>query len=425
MKHLLIALSIIGFVSCSEKNKEITQREDYDKYLVNNNEPSTTSKYFRLWNNKITVDSTELLSFGNVASEYLRYFKNTGNISYLKNAEQALEKAVEIANINKEGYARSLARNYILQHRFKEALRMAQLADSLGGNKKDTQSLYFDVHMELGNYDSAEKYLDSIKNFSDFGYLIRLAKWNDYKGDLDTTIKMMEKAMKKAETSNNGTLKLWAYTNIADYYGHAGRLKESYNHYLKALQLDPQNAYAKKGIAWIVFSYEKNGEEALQILNSVTEYHQSPDYYLLKAEIAHFMGDENTYEYNMDTYFNRVQNQAYGDMYNACQINYYLNHDRQLPRALRLAELEVTNRPTPQTYSFLANTYLELGRAEEALKIVEEHIIGKTFEPGILLDVAEIFKANQDVEKVEALKPELMGAIYELGPSSKTTIEQL
>ncbi|NKI32725.1 tetratricopeptide repeat protein [Croceivirga thetidis] len=425
MKYLLIGLLVLGFFSCSEPQSQITSKADYDKYLVNNKNPKTTSKYFQLWNNKITADSTEILSFGNVASEYTRYFKNTGNISYLKKAEQALSKAVEIANINKESYAISLARNYISQHRFKEALQMTKLADSIGGSNKETQSLYFDVHMELGNFAKAERYLDSIKNFSEFGYLIRLAKWNDYKGDLDTTIKMMEKAMKKAESSNNHYLKLWSYTNIADYYGHAGRLEESYHFYLKALNIDPQNAYAKKGLAWIVFSHERNGTEALRILDSVTAYHKAPDYYALKAEIANFMGDEIAYENNMTNYYNQAQNEAYGPMYNTYQINYYIDYDRHLKRARRLAEIEVENRPTPESYSYLASTYLEMGREQEALKIVEAHIIGKTFEPGILLNAAKIFKANQHFEKVEALKPELIGAVYELGPAAKKQIYDL
>ena len=411
--------------SCVDNKSRITNKKDYDRYLVTNEAPSTTSKYFRLWNDKITVDSTELLSFGNVASEYNRFFKNTGDISFLKKAEQALHKAVEIANINKEGYARALARNYISQHRFKEALQLAERADSLSSGSKETQNLMFDLHMELGNYEKAEHYLESIKNFSDFSYLIRLAKWNDYKGDLNTTINMMEKALEKAEYANNKTLKLWSYTNIADYYGHAGRLKDSYQNYLKALEIDPNNAYAKKGIAWIVFSHEKNEKEALRILDAVTENYESPDYYLLKAEISSYMEDSVNYESNMDKYFTAVQNKAYGDMYNAYQVDYYLNHDEQQARALRLAELEVDNRPTPESYNLLARCYLELGENSKAIQIVENHILGKTFEPGILLNVAKIYKANNEFAKVQALKGELLGAVYELGPSSLHEIERL
>jgi len=424
MRFSTILFIAILVVSCKQESNLITNPEDYNAYLRTET-PDTTSKFFQLWDSKIQPDSIQLLSFGNVASEYNRYFKNTGNIQYLKKAEQSLTKAVEIANIGKEAYARALARNYISQHRFKEALAMAQLADSLGGGKKDTHALLFDVHMELGNYRQAESYLDSIKNMADFGYLIRNAKWNDYKGDLDTTINFMEMALKRAESSKNKNLRLWSYTNLADYYGHAGRIQDAYNGYLKALQLDPQNAYAKKGIAWIVFSYEKNGTEALRILDSVTQNYNSPDYHLLKAEIADFMGDNMGMIFNMDKFYTAVQANAYGDMYNAHNVDYYLDHSKKYDKALKLAQKEIANRPTPESYNLLAKTYLKMGETKKALKIAEKEIIGKTYEPGILLNVAEIYKANHQYDKVNALKRELAEAFYELGPLSAKEIQML
>ena len=236
MKNLLYVIAVFAIVSWGKKKSDfVSNPEDYNKYLIAETIPAT-SKHFELWNSKIKPDSTQLLSFSNVAGEYNSFFKKTGNIEYLKKAEQVLLKAVEIANINKASYRRALARNYISQHRFKEALLLTKEAEEIRGGKKETQSLFFDVYMELGNYTKAEKYLDSIKNMSDFGYLIRIAKWNDYKGDLDITIKYMEKAMKKAESSKNKTLLLWSYSNIADYYGHAGRIKDSYRYYLKNIR---------------------------------------------------------------------------------------------------------------------------------------------------------------------------------------------
>ena len=425
MKYLIILCTTIFFVSCSQKEKEfVTSDKDYEAYLQIEPQESI-SKYYELWNSKITTDSTQLLSFGNVASEYNRYFKNTGDINFLKKAEQSLTKAVEIANINKAGYRRALARNYISQHRFKEALALAEDARTIGGGLKQTHSLLFDIYMELGNYELAEAYLDSIRKPSEFGYLIRIAKWNDYKGDLDTTIKFMEKAMKKAESSKNKGLLIWSYSNIADYYGHAGRLKDSYDYYLKTLAIDSKNAYAKKGIAWIVFSHEKNGTEALRILDSVLEHYKSPDYYLLKAEIADFMNKEALKTKNLDLYYNLVKHKAYGNMYNAYNVDFFLEHTKQYDKALNMAFKEVKNRATPESYNLLAKAHLKKDDKAKALEIVNNHIIGKTFEPALLLNVAEVYKANSHLDKVTALKKELADAVYELGPASKEKIESL
>lgn len=406
------------------KDDIVTDSKDYNRFLSSEAAP-TTSKYFELWHSKIKPDSMQLLSFGIVGGEYNRYFKATGDIQYLKKAEKALKKAVDIAAIGRPGYYRSLARNYISQHRFKEALQLADSAKAIGGGANATQGLMFDIHMELGNYDTAEKYLDSLKNMSDFGYLIRLAKWNDHKGNLDITIKFMEIAMKKAESSKNRELMLWSYTNLADYYGHAGRIKDSYQHYLKSLEIDAQNAYAKKGIAWIVFSYENNSKEALRILDSVTEHYMAPDYYLLKSEIADYMGDDMESATNLDRYFKAVDNPEYGTMYNMHNASLFLDRTKQYERALELAKLEVDNRPTPETYGLLAYSYLKQGEKEKALRIVAQQIDGKTYEPGILYYAAEIYKAAGLEDKVQELKRELLGARYELGPSMKESIAQL
>lgn len=425
MRYFTTIILVLFLSACQmDSDNQITDKKDYDKYLVSN-PPKTSSKYFELWNSKIKPDSTQLMSFGIVGGEYNRYFQNTGDIKYLKKAEKVLKKAADIANVSRAGMYRALARNYISQHRFREAKQWADSANAIGSGLNQTQGLMFDVLMELGNYDTAEKYLDSLKNMEDFGYLIRLAKWNDHNGDLDTTIRFMEKAMEQAVSSKNTGLMLWSYTNLADYYGHAGRIKDSYNHYLKALRIDPENAYAKKGIAWIVFSHEKQPEEAMRILDSVTKHHKSPAYFLLKSEIAEYMDDDMKSVANLDHYFELVQDSAYGDMYNAYNISLYLNETEQYNKAFQLAETEVANRPTPESYSFLAYSYLKMGDKQKALDIVEEHIEGKTFEPAVLLRTAEIYKANGSTDRVKQLKEELLGAVYELGPANEKEISQL
>ncbi|MEM7486757.1 MAG: hypothetical protein AAF348_16235 [Bacteroidota bacterium] len=424
MKHPALLMLLILAVACNQKPRFKTDSKDYESYLsaVSN---STTSKYFKLWNNKIKTDSLQALALGNVAGEYNRFFTGTGNIAFLKKAEKALAKAVEVTAIGKAGYYRALARIYISQHRFKEALTFAELALKKGSGVKASHNLLFDVHMELGNYNTASKYLDSIRNMSDFGYLIRLAKWNDYKGNLDTTIRLMEKATTKAESSKNRQLLLWCYTNLADYYGHAERIQESYKHYLKALKIDSKNAYAKKGIAWIVFSHEKDGPEALRILNAITKTHKLPDYHLLRAEIAEFMNDDALKKTALDAYYKSVSDKAYGDMYNAYTINLYLEELQGLDNALELAKREVENRPTPESFGMLAYSYLKKGEPEMALELAQNHIAGKTQEPAILQHLAEIYKTNGKTKEVRELKKELLNALYELGPNASKKVGML
>ncbi|QBA64483.1 tetratricopeptide repeat protein [Muriicola soli] len=424
-RYITLGILLILITSCEfgEKGKVI-EPADYNAYLETG--PSkTSSKYFRLWNSKIKPDSLQLTSFGIVAGQYNSYFQATGEIEYLKKAESALEKAVDIAAIGQSGYLRALARNYISQHRFKEALLLALQARKLGSGVLETQYLLFDLYMELGEFNKAERYLDSTRNMSAFGHLIRLAKWNDHKGKLDVTIRLMEKATAKAEQAANRNTMLWSYTNLADYYGHAGRIDDSYRHYLKALSLDPKNAYAKKGIAWIAYSYEGNTAEAMRILDSISEHYHSPDLYLLKAEIAEYMGDSIEYMKSMNAFFKMSENPSYGDMYNAYIIDTYLNGTLQYDKALALALRDANNRPTPSAYGLLAYSYFKAGEKEQAYQVVQEHVMGKTQEPLVLLQIAEILKDRGDLARTSEIKNSLKEAAYELGPVTAMRVEAL
>ncbi len=425
MKYIYLIIGLIFLGSCTEKQEAtLTNAADYDDFLAFE-KLEKSNKYFELWNGKIKPDSLQLTSLGIAASHYSALFNTTGEIAYVKKAEAALERAVSIANIGKSNYLRALARNYITQHRFREAFPLAKEAEAMGSGLSESWSLLFDIQMELGDYDQAYSYLNRIKNMSDFGYLIRVAKWNDYKGDLNTTIRFMEKALKRAEASKNKDLMIWTYSNLADYYGHDGRIEESYRYFLKTLALDANNAYAKKGIAWIVFSHERNPDEALRILNSITQYHHAPDYDLLKAEIAAFKGDQKEESSHHNNYLKAVENPDYGEMYTSYTSALLATTTKTTAEAVQLARQEVLNRATPETYSLLAFCYYKNNEKEKAIEIIEDKVIGKTFEPGIHLQVAQILKANGTLDQVTPLKKDLKEAIYELGPNAEKDIISL
>lgn len=413
-------------VSCQKSKNIITSPQDYEAYLQKKENPKAqqAQKELRFWNNRIKEDSTQILAMSRATGVYSQLFQYTGDIQHLKKAEQVLLKSVAVAVLKKEGYLLALAQNFISQHRFNEAKNAAEGAFILNPNTA-SRLVLFDVSMELGEYEEAKRHLESVANTSGYNFLIRLAKWNDYKGNLDATIRYMEKAKSIAESGKNQSLILWSYTNIADYYGHAGRIKDSYDHYLKALEIDPSNGYAKKGIAWIAYSYEKNPDEALRIIDAVIEAHQNPDYYLLKAEIAEFQNNKKNKHQSLAAYQETVDDHRYGDMYNAYNALLLAEEHQEFDKALQIAEREIANRPTPETYDLKAYILTLKGDYKQALEIAQEHIIDKTFEPEANYHIAEIYKANGMLDKVKAIKQELLESSYELGPVLSKSIIKL
>jgi len=433
MKHLktflVFFVAFYFLIGCKNKtdSKQITDYKDYEGFLNTSNKSvlDKTKEDFNFWNNKLKETPNQYPYNAKLASNHSKQFTLTGNINHLKEAERNLIIANEKIDYTNCGYLRSLARNYISQHRFKESLNLLLKAEKLGEDISDTRKMLVDVYLELGNYEKVEEYLTKIKDTKDFDYLIRVSKYNDHLGNLDDAIIYLEKSLDVAKYYNNEDLMQWNYTNLADYYGHAGRIKDSYNAFLEALKIDATDSYAKKGIAWIVYSYERNPKEALRILDAVSKQNSSPDYYLLKADIAQFTNNNAKKEEYIAKYFEAINNPEYGVMYNSYNIELYADNKSTISKAIEIAKTEVNQRPTAQSYDLLAWSYFKNGETEKALEIVNNHVLGHTFEPAALLHAAHILKANGKTEKVNEIKPELLGSIYELGPLAEEEINNI
>ncbi len=418
MKKIVSILVLILLFGCQDQDnvEKITNKKDYGRYLSTSINPSKDQSLeaLKFWQTRFNNDSTHLMEMSRVAGIHSSLFGITGDISELKTSEILLKKSHEVAARNKESYLRSIAHNYISQHRFKEAQILLDSAYISPDDKRLNEYMLFDVAMELGEYERADTLLGKIKDPKDFNYLIRLAKWSDHQGNLDAAIKYMEQAQQIAEARNNKGLKIWIYSNIGDFYGHTGRIKDSYNSYLKTLQLEPDNHYVKKQLAWILYSYEKNTAEANRILDSVMITHKAPDYHLLKADMAEYNGNEAEAKAQREEFVKLVDRPEYGGMYKTYLIDLY--SETEPSKALALAEKEIQNRATPETYQLLAYAQLKSGDKEGALKTIINYVEGKTSEPKALYHAALIYKANGLDEKVAAIKTELKTAYYELGP---------
>ena len=415
---LCLSLLLLGCNGQGDKDVTFTTNPiDYTSFLqadpIKSYAAALEEKEF--WSKRLGSDSTGVGDLGPLAGAYSKLFETSGDIQYLKDAEQVYKKAITVAAIKiQDGYKRALAKNYITQHRFKDAIILLEESYAGISNKHATELLLFDCYLEVGAYSKALQFLKKIENINQFDYLIRISKWSDHQGDLSAAIRYMQKALAIANSRKNLALQIWTNSNIADYYGHQGDIKASYNHYLKTLALQPDNAYAKKGIAWILYSKEYNTAQASELIDHLLANHNLPDYYLLKAEMASYQGDSVLSEEYMQQFFTLANNPLYGDMYNTHKIMALVKTDPY--KALQLALKEVDNRTTPQSYQLLALAQLASNLKQEALATITSFVAGKTSDPMALLHSAQVYKANGMLDKVTALKTALLPASYELGP---------
>lgn len=419
---------VSSFYACKEpklNQNQVTKKSDYQGYLETTNSEVQKQQLNNLsyWKNKYEQQPSQYPYLSKIANVHTQLFNTTGDIKHLKAAEKHLKK--QIQKRETASNLRQLAKNYISQHRFQESLMLLKKAEEDGEKLLATQKMLFDVYLEIGNYKSAKTYLDKIYALNDFDYLIRAAKWNDTQGELNNAIRLLEKALERAESSNNKALKIWSYSNLADFYGHHNEIQKSYDYYLKTLSLDPSNAYAKKGIAWIAYSHEKNPKEAFRILNTIQSYHNAPDYHLFKAELAEYQQNAKDQKKHIHQFMSVVEEDDFGVMYDQHLIKLHAEETKTTWIALNLLRKEISNRPTPENYDLWAWALLNKGDAKKSLQIAQEHVMGKSHEPEVLYHLAEIYKRNGLNAEVQKLKKELLESAFEIGPVLLTKVENI
>ena len=417
MVRAISVLAIVFLSSCYQDKSSITNPKDYDRFLRSDRNQALVdaNKDIAFWSERLRPDSTGVGDLVPLANSYTTLFVRTGNINYLKDAEVLLDKAYSLSSLDKDFYGRSLAHNYIAQHRFKDAFHLLDKIYNGISNKRKTGLMLFDVCLELGRYDRAYQLLNEIENKEDFDYLIRMVKWNDHKGNSEAAIRTMERAKSIAESRGDKTLITWTYNSLATLYGHSERIEESYHYFLKSLEIQPDQVVPKKGIAWIIYSHEKNALEANRILDSIMIQHNSPDLLLFRSELAYYNSEIEKAEKYREDFIDRVENNDdYGLMYQKDMIEIYAVKDPG--ESIKLARIELENRSTPLVYSLLAYAHLGNNDIERSIQILEDHVQGRTFEPIALYFSAWIFHKSGRIDMLEDLRVKIEEAQFELGP---------
>ena len=426
MKYGIFFVILVLFLSsCSDKN--VVQPKDYTTYLLPHYVDSAVENNnteINFWQSRLEIDSTSFVNLLEAGYQHLGLFKLKGKIDDLRTGDSLIKLAARNLNNTDPDILQALSQVAITQHQFKEAGVLNRQAYEKEGSPFIHALLSFDVDMELGDFYNAKGKLDVLKNKQSFDYLIREAKYQDHIGNLDGAIELMENAFAQVASTNKKALYCWALSNLGDMYGHAGRIEEAYSAYLSVLQKDPAYVYALKGIAWIAFSYDGNVAEAKKILNFINSVSDDPAIYLSLADIAAYENDIKAKERYIQLFLNTVVNPAYGDMYNKALIEIYTGDKTDLAKALQLATKEVENRPTPETYTWLAWVHYKMGNISEAYNLFVLHVKGRTFEPEASLVGAYIMKEAGKEEASQKYFEECLSSRFELGPEKMGALNE-
>jgi tetratricopeptide (TPR) repeat protein len=422
---ILPILFVLTLMGCQPHR--IAQSSDYHHFL--NDTPGSAIRSLLACNEELSFWETRLEENpGNyvdkleIAGLLANRFKVTGQIHDIQRSDSLYWQVNQ--SLGREQSAttyQSLGMNAIAQHQFRYALACTQQATRIGNERYTTLLLSFDVEMELGNYRKAARLLTSMPERQAFDYLIRLAKYQDHKGDQEKAIETMEQAYDKVK--DNPTLTCWILSNLGDMYGHAGRVEDSYQAYLKVLKLDPNYFHVWKGIAWIAYAHDRNTAEAKRIIRYIQSKVNMPDLDLMLAQIAETEGDLTGKKQVLKRFTTEVSNPAYRDMFNKYLSTLHAETFGNYEQAIHIANIEIKNRPTPQSYDLLAWSYCQQGKLDKALTIAQDYVEDQTYEPVALYHLGVIYRANNQKEKGRGYLEKALNSSFELGPVTTAKIE--
>lgn len=407
---------MVGVLSACQQSDTITKSEDYLKYLQANNAMLVSSKQDEIsfWKERLAKHNDDV-SLKKLAGLFADEFKSSGEISFIKKSDSLYLELLNRMPLSAVSIYHGLTANAITQHKFREAESWISKALMIGDQKATSKLMLADVAMEIGAYDWTRKILKEFTNKNSFAWLIRKAKLKDHEGDLDSAIILMERAYKRID--GNKSLACWTLSNLGDMYGHAGRIEDAYQNYLQVLKLDPNYDYALKGIAWIALSNDHMAKDAYEIFNNISQNKRMPETHLMLAELAEMQGDEEERMKHLRMFKSMVDDSNYQIMYGKYLALIEADDFQNPKRCIEIAEQEIRNRPTPQSYDLLAWGYHTSGDHKRALQIVEDYVYEKTYEPECLYHIGMIYKANGFSEKGNNLLKEARESSFELGPS--------
>jgi tetratricopeptide (TPR) repeat protein len=423
---ILMLLTAMSF-GCNNKPASIVKEKDFQLLLKNhtvNKELLQIETDLTFWGARLLKNKTDFSAQSRLAALYNKRFQYSGHIEDVIKSDSFYLTANKIQRNFSSGIYKSLAANCITKHQFKEADLLLDTAAKMGDDLYATRLQQFDAALELGQYKRAESILNSIQYKNSFDYFFRMSKLQDHKGNFKESMSFMESAFNKAIETKNEHLILWVTTNLADMYGHHNRIQEAYDLYMSVLQKNPNYYHAWKGIAWIAFSHDHNTIAAKEILNWLQINHPVPDYHLMQAEIATYENDLTAKNKYTQLFIDEVTKPVYGNMYNKYLFALLSNDKTDINAALHIAKTEIFNRPTPQSYEFLAWALFKNGEITEANKIAKGRVMEKTFEPDALYRMGILLKSSGEKKLAKKYLTDALESSFELGPVVTAEIKQ-
>jgi tetratricopeptide (TPR) repeat protein len=328
--------------------------------------------------------------YNHLAIALSRRARETSDVNYYTQAEDALKKAAELSPTNIETQKIHV---WLLlgRHEFPSALEAARVLNQKVPDDILVYGFLADANAELGNYPDAEKAAQWMLNLrpGNLPGMTRAAYLRELYGDIDGAYELMDMAYQSTVPTETED-RAWILSQMGHLRFVAGRNDEAENILKQALVLFPGYHYALGNLAKVRMA-QKRYEEAVALLQQ--RYQAAPHaenlYDLAEAlQLAGHAAEAKNRFAEFET--KSIAESVRKDNSSRELIFYYADHAHQPAKALQVAEQEHAWRHDIYTLDAYAWALHVNGQDAEARKQLETTLAVGTKDPKILNHAAEI-----------------------------------
>ena len=226
--YLLVLFVSLGSCACSTSRPPDEAAARVAFYSARTNGPATYPAYARL--------GLALLDQYRETVEERCYTEALANLqrslSYQRNFEALLGMGLALSE----------------RHHFTEALPYVRESLDAMHSHVEAEAAYFDIHLALGDIAMAEEVSNRmLKQAPGFAAYTRAAALAEYRGDWQTAINYLEKALAQAELSPSS--RAWCEVRIGSLFMFLGNASQARKRYDRALGIAPNYFFAKEHLA--------------------------------------------------------------------------------------------------------------------------------------------------------------------------------
>lgn len=355
-----------------------------------------------------------------LAASYLQRCRETGDIGDALRAEQAARSSLALRTRHNEAAYRVLALSLLTQHRFNEALHIAEKPESSGKssfNVATTESNYLlaEIHMERGDYKEAEADLrgEQDQPESIMGLALR-ARMLELNGQPDQALVLLREAQSAADEDANMSREnvAWFHMRVGDLLSAMGKVTEAEHAYREALDLFPDHYLTLTALTRLAAG-KQDWQATIAWGRRAADIVPNPEVLALlgDAYTALCRPQEAARQYHLIEAIGALT-RAQGVVYDRQRALYCADHDRNLDEALTLAGRELRARHDVYAYDTLAWVRYKHGQTAEADAAMQKALSRGTrdarlyYHAGcIALAMGDRIRAHQELSTALAINP--------------------